>query len=48
MFAFSVSKSAWQSNTSGYNVLRIDIVSGSSGPAYLSPGTSFDCLDLLV
>ncbi|MET9848607.1 rhamnogalacturonan lyase B N-terminal domain-containing protein [Streptomyces ossamyceticus] len=48
MFTFQVPASAWKSNTSGYNVLRIDVVSGSSGTAFLSPGTSFDCVDLLA
>ncbi|MDG5802931.1 rhamnogalacturonan lyase B N-terminal domain-containing protein [Streptomyces ossamyceticus] len=48
MFTFQVPASAWKSNTSGYNVLKIDVVSGSSGTAFLSPGTSFDCVDLLA
>ena len=30
------------------NVLTLNIVSGSSGAAFLSPGTSFDCIDLLA
>ncbi|MFJ8539926.1 rhamnogalacturonan lyase B N-terminal domain-containing protein [Streptomyces sp. NPDC093591] len=47
-FVFSVPSSAWQTDTTQYNVLRINIVSGSSGSAHLSPGTSFDCLDLLT
>lgn len=48
MFTFQVPALAWKSNTSGYNVLKIDVVSGSSGRAFLSPGTSFDCVDLLA
>ncbi|WP_327346626.1 rhamnogalacturonan lyase B N-terminal domain-containing protein [Streptomyces europaeiscabiei] len=47
-FTYSVPASAWKSNTSQYNVLRLNIVSGSSGAAFLSPGTSFDCVDLLA
>ncbi|MFM9697306.1 rhamnogalacturonan lyase B N-terminal domain-containing protein [Streptomyces europaeiscabiei] len=47
-FTYSVPASAWKSNTSQYNVLRLNIVSGSSGTAFLSPGTSFDCVDLLA
>ncbi|MDX2762864.1 rhamnogalacturonan lyase B N-terminal domain-containing protein [Streptomyces europaeiscabiei] len=47
-FTYSVPASAWESNTSQYNVLRLNIVSGSSGTAFLSPGTSFDCVDLLA
>ncbi|WP_369168412.1 rhamnogalacturonan lyase B N-terminal domain-containing protein [Streptomyces sp. R28] len=47
-FTFNVPSSAWKTDTTQYNVLRINIVSGSSGSAHLSPGTSFDCLDLLT
>jgi rhamnogalacturonan endolyase len=47
-FIFNVPTSAWQTDTSQYNVLKINIVSGSGGTAYLSAGTSFDCLDLLT
>ncbi|KUL26744.1 rhamnogalacturonan lyase B N-terminal domain-containing protein [Streptomyces regalis] len=47
-FTFNVPNSAWNTDTNQYNVLRINIVSGSSGSAHLSPGTSFDCLDLLT
>ncbi|GHH89215.1 rhamnogalacturonan lyase B N-terminal domain-containing protein [Streptomyces capitiformicae] len=47
-FTYHVPASAWKSNTSEYNVLKLNIVSGSSGTAFLSPGTSFDCMDLLA
>ncbi|GAA2506739.1 rhamnogalacturonan lyase B N-terminal domain-containing protein [Streptomyces longisporus] len=47
-FTFNVPNSAWKTDTSQYNVLKINIVSGSGGTAYLSAGTSFDCLDLLT
>ncbi|MGW3116087.1 rhamnogalacturonan lyase B N-terminal domain-containing protein [Streptomyces sp. NPDC001107] len=47
-FSFNVPTSAWRTDTSQYNVLKINIVSGSGGTAYLSAGTSFDCLDLLT
>ncbi|UUU34827.1 polysaccharide lyase family protein [Streptomyces sp. CA-210063] len=47
-FTYSVPASAWKSNTGEYNILKINIVSGSSGTDFLSPGTSFDCLDLLA
>ena len=47
-FTFNVPNSAWQTDTSRYNVLKLEIVSGSTGTAYLSPGTSFDCMDLLT
>ncbi|WST81362.1 polysaccharide lyase family protein [Streptomyces sp. NBC_01136] len=48
MFTFNVPNSAWKSDVSQYNVLKLNIVSGSTGSAYLSPGTSFDCVDLLA
>ena len=47
-FTFNVPSSAWKTDTSQDNVLKINIVSGSGGTAYLSAGTSFDCLDLLT
>ncbi|WP_328503704.1 polysaccharide lyase family protein [Streptomyces sp. NBC_00457] len=47
-FTFNVPSSAWKTDVSQYNVLKLNIVSGSTGSAYLSPGTSFDCIDLLI
>ncbi|MCT9081590.1 rhamnogalacturonan lyase B N-terminal domain-containing protein [Streptomyces fulvoviolaceus] len=47
-FTFNVPSSAWKTDTSQYNILKLNIVSGSTGSAYLSPGTSFDCIDLLA
>ncbi|MFC8199532.1 rhamnogalacturonan lyase B N-terminal domain-containing protein [Streptomyces sp. NPDC057298] len=47
-FTYNVPASAWKTDTSQYNVLKLNIVSGSSGTAYLSAGTSFDCMDLLA
>ncbi|MFF4571034.1 rhamnogalacturonan lyase B N-terminal domain-containing protein [Streptomyces sp. NPDC001410] len=47
-FVFNVPTSAWKTDTSQYNVLKLNIVSGSGGTAYLSAGTSFDCVDLLA
>ena len=47
-FTYNVPASAWRTDVSQYNVLKLNIVSGSSGTAYLSPGTSFDCIDLLA
>ena len=47
-FVFNVPSSVWSSDTAKYNVLKINVVSGSTGSAYLSPGTSFDCIDLLT
>ncbi|WP_369263352.1 rhamnogalacturonan lyase B N-terminal domain-containing protein [Streptomyces sp. R35] len=47
-FTYSVPASAWLTDTSQYNVLKIDVVSGSGTTAFLSAGTSIDALDLLA
>lgn len=47
-FTYSVPASAWRTDTSQYNTLKINIVSGSGSTAYLSAGTSIDALDLLT
>ncbi|GAB2716492.1 rhamnogalacturonan lyase B N-terminal domain-containing protein [Streptomyces bullii] len=47
-FTYSVPASAWRTDTGQYNVLRIDIVSGSGSTGYLSAGTSIDAIDLLA
>ncbi|MEV0484963.1 rhamnogalacturonan lyase B N-terminal domain-containing protein [Streptomyces sp. NPDC050508] len=47
-FVFTVPSSAWSSDATKYNVLKINVVSGSTGSGFLSPGTSFDCIDLLA
>ncbi|MFJ6833703.1 rhamnogalacturonan lyase B N-terminal domain-containing protein [Streptomyces sp. NPDC091209] len=47
-FTYSVPAGAWLTDTSQYNVLRIDVVSGSGTTSYLSAGTSIDALDLLA
>ncbi|MEU0412785.1 rhamnogalacturonan lyase B N-terminal domain-containing protein [Streptomyces griseorubiginosus] len=46
-FTYSVPASAWRTDTSQYNTLKINIVSGSGSTAYLSAGTSIDAIDLL-
>jgi rhamnogalacturonan endolyase len=47
-FSYSVPASAWRTDTSQYNVLRIDVVSGSGTTGYLSAGTAIDAVDLLA
>jgi rhamnogalacturonan endolyase len=47
-FAYSVPASAWLTDTSQYNVLRIYVVSGSGTTGYLSAGTAVDAIDLLA
>ncbi|MDG5806487.1 rhamnogalacturonan lyase B N-terminal domain-containing protein [Streptomyces ossamyceticus] len=46
-FTYSVPASAWLTDTSQYNVLRINVVSGSGTTSYLSAGTAIDAIDLL-
>ncbi|MGQ4384929.1 rhamnogalacturonan lyase B N-terminal domain-containing protein [Streptomyces sp. SAS_270] len=47
-FTYSVPASAWLTDTSQYNVLKINVVSGSGTTSYLSAGTAIDALDLLT
>ncbi|WP_458246271.1 rhamnogalacturonan lyase B N-terminal domain-containing protein [Streptomyces sp. MAI_2237] len=47
-FTYSVPASAWLTDTSQYNVLKINVVSGSGTTSFLSAGTSIDAIDLLV
>ncbi|WP_443066938.1 polysaccharide lyase family protein [Streptomyces sp. NBC_01261] len=47
-FVFNVLSSAWSSDTTQYDVLKMKTISGSTGSGFLSPGTSFDCVDLLT
>ncbi|MFD5944809.1 rhamnogalacturonan lyase B N-terminal domain-containing protein [Streptomyces collinus] len=47
-FTWSVPASAWRTDTSQYNVLRIDVVSGSGASGFLSAGTAIDAIDLLA
>jgi rhamnogalacturonan endolyase len=46
-FTYVVPASAWKTDPSQYNVLKLNIVSGSTGTGFLSPGTAIDCVDLL-
>ncbi|MEU0672810.1 rhamnogalacturonan lyase B N-terminal domain-containing protein [Streptomyces sp. NPDC006172] len=47
-FTYSVPASAWLTDTGRYNVLKIDVVSGSGTTGFLSAGTSIDAIDLLA
>ncbi|MCT9075440.1 rhamnogalacturonan lyase B N-terminal domain-containing protein [Streptomyces fulvoviolaceus] len=47
-FTYSVPASAWLTDTSQYNTLKINVVSGSGSTSYLSAGTSIDAIDLLA
>ncbi|MFF5496845.1 rhamnogalacturonan lyase B N-terminal domain-containing protein [Streptomyces aquilus] len=47
-FTYSVPASAWRTDTSQYNILKINVVSGSGTTAYLSAGTAIDAIDLLT
>ncbi|MFF4543867.1 rhamnogalacturonan lyase B N-terminal domain-containing protein [Streptomyces sp. NPDC001406] len=47
-FTYSIPASAWRTDTGQYNVLKINVVSGSGTTGFLSAGTSVDALDLLA
>ncbi|MFJ4521198.1 rhamnogalacturonan lyase B N-terminal domain-containing protein [Streptomyces sp. NPDC088810] len=47
-FTYSVPASAWRTDTGQYNVLKINVVSGSGTTGYLSAGTAIDAIDLLI
>ncbi|MFI7499740.1 rhamnogalacturonan lyase B N-terminal domain-containing protein [Streptomyces sp. NPDC049687] len=47
-FAYSVPASAWLTDTSAYNQLKIYVASGSGTTSFLSAGTSIDAIDLLA
>ncbi|SOD81212.1 rhamnogalacturonan lyase B N-terminal domain-containing protein [Streptomyces sp. Ag109_G2-15] len=47
-FTYSIPASAWLTDTSQYNVLKINVVSGSGTTGYLSAGTAIDAIDLLA
>ncbi|SFG06702.1 rhamnogalacturonan lyase B N-terminal domain-containing protein [Streptomyces mirabilis] len=47
-FTYSVPASAWLTDTSAYNTLRIYVASGSGSTSFLSAGTSIDAVDLLA
>ncbi|MEU8653444.1 rhamnogalacturonan lyase B N-terminal domain-containing protein [Streptomyces sp. NPDC048737] len=47
-FTYNVPASAWRTDTGQYNVLRINVVSGSGTTGFLSAGTAFDAIDLLA
>ncbi|MEU2062692.1 rhamnogalacturonan lyase B N-terminal domain-containing protein [Streptomyces sp. NPDC013455] len=47
-FTYVVPAGAWHTDTSRYNVLRIDVVSGSGTTGFLSAGTAIDAIDLLA
>ncbi|RDW77869.1 hypothetical protein BP5796_05721 [Coleophoma crateriformis] len=46
MLTYDVPASAFVA-TGGWNIMTINVVSGSSGTTYLSPGISLDCIDFI-
>ncbi|HLL37265.1 MAG TPA: rhamnogalacturonan lyase B N-terminal domain-containing protein [Streptomyces sp.] len=47
-FTYSIPASAWLTDTSRYNTLRINVVSGSGTTSHLSAGMAIDAIDLLA
>lgn len=46
-YSYAIPASAWTKSADAYQELTIDIVSGSGGTAYLSPGVSYDAIELM-
>ncbi|MEW1776794.1 rhamnogalacturonan lyase B N-terminal domain-containing protein [Streptomyces sp. NPDC086777] len=47
-FTYSVPASAWLTDTTAYNTLKIYVASGSGTTSFLSAGTAIDAIDLLA
>ncbi|MFJ5302550.1 rhamnogalacturonan lyase B N-terminal domain-containing protein [Streptomyces sp. NPDC088350] len=47
-FTYSVPASAWLTDASAYNTLKIYVASGSGTTSFLSAGTAIDAIDLLT
>ena len=47
IFEFDVPTSAWQANSGSWNILKVNVISGTSTMGYLSPSISVDAIDLL-
>ncbi|KAH8899774.1 hypothetical protein GQ53DRAFT_835826 [Thozetella sp. PMI_491] len=47
MLTYDVPASAWTQSTSEWQVLTINVVTGSTGSGYLSGAISIDCVDLI-
>jgi len=45
-YSFTVPASAFNTNTRDWNILKLNVISGSSGTGYLSPAVSIDCIEL--
>ena len=46
-YSYAIPASAWINSPDAYQELTLDIVSGSGSTAYLSPGVSYDVVELL-
>jgi len=47
-YSYAILASAWVNSPGSYQELTLDIVSGSGGSAYLSPGVPYDAIELLL
>ncbi|KAF2704911.1 polysaccharide lyase family 4 protein [Pleomassaria siparia CBS 279.74] len=48
IYEFTVPASAWTQDASAYQTLKITVISGKTSTGYLSPGVSFDAIDLIA
>lgn len=44
-YEFTIPASAFNTDTKQWNILKLNVISGSSGSGYLSPAVSVDCID---
>lgn len=47
IYEFDVPASAWVQSTREYQLLKISVISGKTASGYLSPGVSFDAIDMI-
>ncbi|TLD35516.1 gb [Venturia nashicola] len=48
VYEYTVPASAWVQSTSEYQILKINIITGKTGTAFLSGGVSFDALEMVA
>lgn len=47
-YRYEIPASAWQADSNEWNLLKLEVISGSGGQGFLSPAFSLDAIDLLM
>lgn len=47
ILTWTVPASAWLTSTSDWQILKLSVITGSTGSGYLSGGVSIDAIDLI-